>query len=256
MMFKTCVLTLCVLFSVLSRALPEPVSESVPQPTPQAKAQTDSKFNSPLQQHYKDALKTVVSVLKKSIESKQHPMTQRADMAYTQYENSSVAGAFFKTIKDQTNQSNTDTAGVLLLFISSSMPERVIKGYLAQAERFNSRIMVVLRGTIDDSLKLLPTIEYIKQIKAFDGCGQVLCQRSVNTVIDPRLFAQFRITRVPALAYSAEFSHVGYFDNQALPEPAEHTIVVGAATLSFLVKTLSEEINDESLTAFTQTHVF
>jgi type-F conjugative transfer system pilin assembly protein TrbC len=251
-MFKTCALTLCVLFSVLSKADPEPI----PEPTPQAKAETDSKFNSPLQQHYKDALNTVVSVLKTSIESKVNPMTQRADLAYTQYENSSVAGAFFKAIKDQTNQGNTDTAGVLLLFISSSMPERVIKGYLAQAERFNSRIMVVLRGTIDDSLKLLPTIEYIKQIKEFDGCGQVLCQRSVNTVIDPRLFEQFSITRVPALAYSAEFSHIGYFDNQALPESAEHTVVVGEATLSFLVKTLSEEMNDESLTAFTQTHVF
>jgi type-F conjugative transfer system pilin assembly protein TrbC len=221
-----------------------------------SKVETDSKFNHEWQQHYQTEIKDVVSQLKQAIETTENPMTQRAQTAYTDYQSSSVAGAFVESIKKSPGNSEFDATQVLLLFISSSMPLRVIQSYLAQAEPINNQLIVVIRGTVDNSLRLLPTIDYLKKIKAFSGCAQDLCQRAVNTVIDPRLFEQYNIQQVPALAYSGEFSHAGYFDNHELPKRKEPTVVVGEATLPFLIKTLSEEINDENLTALAKRYVY
>jgi type-F conjugative transfer system pilin assembly protein TrbC len=217
---------------------------------------TDKTVISPLQEKYQKDYQNAVSHLLDTIKTKENPMVSRAETAYQNYETSSVAGAFFDTITKQQEAAGESTTRVLLLFISSSMPLRTVKAYVQQAEAINTRIMVVMRGTIDNSLNLLPTVEYLKAIKEYDGCGEQLCQRAVNTVIDPRLFEQYGITRVPALAYSGELSNFGYFDNHTLPPVQEHTVIVGEATLPFLVQTLAQEINDESLTALASTYVF
>jgi type-F conjugative transfer system pilin assembly protein TrbC len=221
-----------------------------------SKVETDSRFNHELQQHYQTEIKDLVFQLKQSIDTHENPMTHRAQSAYTDYQSSPVAGAFVNAIKKSPGNSDLDATQVLLLFISSSMPLRVIQSYLAQAEPINNQLIVVIRGTVDNSLRLLPTVDYLKKIKAFTGCGQDLCQRAVNTVIDPRLFQQYNIQQVPALAYSGEFSHAGYYDNHQLPKRKEPTVVVGEATLPFLIKTLSEEINDENLTALAKRYVY
>lgn len=191
----------------------------------------------------------MITQLKQSIEQRTHPMVNKAESAYQAYEQSSVASDFFEAItkKQQEQGTSKTSSGIVLLFISSSMPERIIKAYLAQAESINTRIMVVLKGTIDNSLKLLPTIEYLKAIKDYAGCGRPLCQRSVNTVIDPRLFEQYGVSKVPALAYTGEFNHQGYFNQHLLPGLTAPTLIVGEASLPFLLNTLAQEINNESL---------
>ena len=247
-MVKKYVVLCCLAISLLAVAQTKPAKIS--------QAETDSNFDNELQQHYQNEIKDVVSKLKASIETKQNPIVKRAHQSYNDYKTSSIAGAFVESIKKDSVNGELDATPVLLLFISSSMPQRVIQSYLAQAESINNRLIVVIRGTVDNSLRLLPTINYLKKIKEFDGCGLELCQRAVNTVIDPRLFEQYNINHVPALAYTGQFSHLGYFDNHQLPKLKEPTVVVGAATLPFLIKTLSEEINDDNLTALAKRYFY
>lgn len=206
------------------------------------------------QKHFEDKYQDRVKALTEQVDSKAHPMAQRANQAYQDYQTSDVAGAFAEELARHDVEVKAE--GVLLFFFSSSMPERAIKSYLAQAEKINQHIIFVLRGTVDNSLSILPTVEYLKAIKTFSGCGQSLCQRAVNTVIDPRLFEQYSISTVPALVYSREFSSDGYFDHHQLPSASHHTTVVGEATLPFLVKTLSEEISNEHLATIANTYRF
>ena len=208
-----------------------------------------------LQQEYEKQSKDIVKQFTTSIENKTNPMANRAENAYVIYENSSVAAAFHEEIEKKTG-GELKRNGALLFFISSSMPEHILKTYLAQAEAINTHIMFVIRGTVDGTIQLLPTVKYLKELKTFSGCGKTLCQRAVNTVVDSRLFEQYGITQVPSLAYTSEFSNQNYFDNHALPTKTNPTIVVGEATLPFLVKTLSEEINNEGLTAIAKTYSF
>jgi type-F conjugative transfer system pilin assembly protein TrbC len=218
----------------------------------QAAPETDK---SPLQQKYEDQYKSMVKEFTGAIEDKSHPMVKRAETAYEDYKSSPVGTAFFDAINEKT-EGAAEKKGVLIFFISSSMPVHTIKGYMAQAEKINTHIMFAIRGTTDNSLRLMPTLQYLKELKSYSGCGKSLCQRELNTVIDPRLFEQYGISEVPALAYTTEFSNQGYFDNQTLPGKTNPTVVVGEATLPFLVKTLSEEIDDENLTAIAQTYSF
>ena len=224
-----------------------------------AGAQEEESVNdtdkSPLQQKYEAQYKNMVKDFTGKIEDKSHPMVKRAETAYEDYKSSPVGTAFFDAINEKT-EGAAEKKGVLIFFISSSMPEQTIKAYMAQAEKINTHIMFAIRGTTDNSLRLMPTLQYLKELKSYSRCGHSLCQRAVNTVIDPRLFEQYGISEVPALAYTAEFSHQGYFDNQTLPGKTNPTVVVGEATLPFLVKTLSEEIDDENLTAIAQTYSF
>jgi type-F conjugative transfer system pilin assembly protein TrbC len=220
-------------------------------PTPADVLPSDETLQAQYEQQYKDMVRQFTA----GIEDRTNPMAQRAEQAYRNYETSSVASAFHDELKERTG-GELETSGVLLFFISSSMPERTIKTYMAQAEAINTRIMFVIRGTIDNTVQLLPTINYMKELKTFTGCGEPLCQRAVNTVIDSRLFEQYGITQVPALVYTGEFSNKGYFDNHALPAVTNPTVIAGEATLPFLVKTLSEEINDEGLTAIAKTYSF
>ena len=208
-----------------------------------------------LQKEYEEQYKNMVREFTSAIEDKSNPMVERAENAYQQYESSSVAGAFFDDLNKRTG-GELKKEGAILFFFSSSMPERTIKTYLEQAEKINTHILFVIRGTIDNTVQLLPTVSYLKEIKTFTGCGKSLCQRAVNTVIDSRLFEQYGITQVPAILYTGEFSGQAYFDNNILPKATNSTVVVGEATLPFLVKTLSEEINDEGLTAIAKAYSF
>ncbi|OES24222.1 TrbC family F-type conjugative pilus assembly protein [Alteromonas macleodii] len=220
-----------------------------------AEDKEDQNPKSALQRQYEQQYKGVIDDLTRTLETKDHPMVQRAEQAYREFQSSDVAGAFVDSVREKAGEDG-DTSGVLLFFFSSSMPEHTIKAYLAQAEKINQHIIFVIRGTVDNSIRLMPTIKYLQEIKTFDGCGKSLCQRAVNTVVDPRFFEQYRITTVPAIAYTGEFSNFGYFDNHALPDVTDPTVIVGEATLPFLVKTLAEEINDENLNAIAEAYQF
>lgn len=222
----------------------------------QSHERQESELESELQKRYKAQLDEVVKDVVIKNKDDENPMVQRAKSAYKEYENSDIASVFFDSVKEKADDEEINESSVLIFFFSSSMPERTIRAYMIQAEKINNRILFVMRGPVDNSLKLLPTIKYIQELKTFEGCGEALCQRPINTIIDPRLFEQYGITEVPALAYSGEFSNFGYFENQALPKKDHHTVIVGEATLPYLVKTLSEELNDESLTAIAQKYSF
>lgn len=107
----------------------------------------------------------------------------------------------------------------IYLFISSSMPRETTRRYIADIDRLNMPaapigITVVMRGFIGGMKKAGPTLEFMRNILlknqnctddgSRDGCEAYV----VEVQIDPILFSQFGIEKVPALVYvrGADFS--------------------------------------------------
>jgi conjugal transfer pilus assembly protein TrbC len=81
-----------------------------------------------------------------------------------------------------------------LIFISFSMPEKLIREYVREAKQYSGTL--VLRGLIDNSLK--KTVTKLRDIENM-GDGR---ESNLSIIIHPHLFDLYNITHVPALVLS------------------------------------------------------
>lgn len=93
-----------------------------------------------------------------------------------------------------------DSGERMYLFVSSSMPDLILRRYAFQMESVPGAQMV-MRGFIGGARKIKPTIRFMSRILKKDkNCDKATCER-INTplIIDPVLFRRYGIDRVPAL---------------------------------------------------------
>lgn len=89
----------------------------------------------------------------------------------------------------------------LYIFISSSMPDEVIRRYMESSKAIPDRTVFVLRGFIGGISKFKPTIHYINRILCGDATpGSASCLKAVID-INPNLFREFKIEMVPAILF-------------------------------------------------------
>ncbi|MEM6415487.1 MAG: type-F conjugative transfer system pilin assembly protein TrbC [Pseudomonadota bacterium] len=88
----------------------------------------------------------------------------------------------------------------MLVFASSSIPMETMRAFAQQVEAIGGAI--VLRGAVGGLEALGPTVDYIMDVLRVDpSCSGVDCDmREVSVLIDPVLFRQAGVTRVPAVA--------------------------------------------------------
>ena len=86
-----------------------------------------------------------------------------------------------------------------LLFASSSMPMPVLRSYAAQLERVHG--VIAFRGLPAGMKKIAPFAKLSAEMLRIDpGCeGPACAMRGVQIVVDPIVFRQFAVSRVPAL---------------------------------------------------------
>lgn len=89
---------------------------------------------------------------------------------------------------------------VPVLFVSSSMPTGTLRNYAAQLERV--RGMMAFRGMPGGLHKVGPMAKLTAEILRLDpGCeGPACAMRDVQLIVDPILYRQHAVARVPALA--------------------------------------------------------
>lgn len=89
---------------------------------------------------------------------------------------------------------------VPVLFVSSSMPVPVLRAYAQQLERVHGAL--VFRGMPGGLKKVGPMAKLTAEVLRLDpGCNGPACaMRNVQVIIDPVVFRQHGIARVPALA--------------------------------------------------------
>lgn len=89
----------------------------------------------------------------------------------------------------------------LFIFISSSMPPKVIRNLITSSSKVKTETVFVLKGFVDGIKKIKPTIHWVQKILCSDEPpGSEKCLgASIN--IDPSVFDEFEITSVPSILY-------------------------------------------------------
>jgi len=115
----------------------------------------------------------------------------------------------------------TETKGItpILIFVSFSMPQESLKGWLQQAKRVGAAVYI--RGLVDNS--------FIKTAKAVTA---LLKDQKGGLLIDPPLFKKYAITEVPAVVVSNQ----GDFD-----------VIYGDVTLDYALEKIMQSRKSDFL---------
>lgn len=124
-------------------------------------------------------------------------------------------------------------AFVPVLFASSSMPTTTLRTYAAQLERV--RGVIAFRGMPGGLTRVAPMAKLTAEILRLDpGCeGPACAMRDVQVIVDPLLFRQHAITRVPALTMVPGDPAQPYCERDDNSPRGSH-LVLGDAALSGL----------------------
>ncbi len=115
----------------------------------------------------------------------------------------------------------------LVVFVSSSVPLATLRNYAAALEKTGG--VMVLRGAIGSLRIMGPTMSFVASVLKIDpSCtGGSCAMRSTNRVIDPELFRENGISRVPAAIFVKGLSLEPYcerFNEGDLPKNAVHVV--------------------------------
>ena len=124
---------------------------------------------------------------------------------------------------------------VPVLFVSSSMPVTTLRTYAGQLERVGG--VLAFRGMPGGLTKVAPMAKLSAEILRHDpGCeGPACAMRDVQLIVDPLIFRQHSVTRVPALAMVPGDPALPYCEREDDSPRAAH-VVYGDAALSGLLE--------------------
>ncbi|MBD3744879.1 MAG: conjugal transfer protein TrbC [Sphingopyxis terrae] len=139
-------------------------------------------------------------------------------------------------------------AWVPVLFVSSSMPIRTLRNYAEQLERV--RGVMAFRGMPGGLHKVGPMAKLTAEIlRLHPGCeGPACAMRDVQLIVDPILYRQHAVGRVPALALVPGDPAQAYCEREE-DSPRAHFLVFGDSALAGLLEEYArlggkEEVRD------------
>ena len=124
---------------------------------------------------------------------------------------------------------------VPVLFVSSSMPVTTLRTYAAQLEK--ARGILAFRGMPGGLRQVAPMAKLSAEILRHDpGCeGPACAMRDVQLIVDPLIFRQHGVARVPALSMVPGDPALPYCEREDESPRAAH-VVYGDAALSGLLE--------------------
>lgn len=126
--------------------------------------------------------------------------------------------------------------GRVVVALSSSMPQEMLREYMRQLDRVPAGI-TVLRGFIGGAHKVGPTGLWVEQIRRKTPSCRECPHYQVELVVDPLLYRDLKIDKVPAVAYLPGVQDLSHCDAKVL-EAA--TVVYGAVS----IKAALNKMND------------
>lgn len=127
---------------------------------------------------------------------------------------------------------------VPVLFVSSSMPVTTLRTYAGQLEQVGG--LLAFRGMPGGLTKVAPMAKLSAEILRHDpGCeGPACAMRDVQLIVDPLIFRQHGVARVPALAMVPGDPALPYCEREDDSPRAAH-VIYGDAALSGLLEEYS-----------------
>lgn len=128
-------------------------------------------------------------------------------------------------------------SGTLIVALSSSMPDRMIRDYLVQLDGLKGSV-VVLRGFLGGATKVAPTGIWLEKLTRKDPSRREEGYYRVDYKIDPLVYRDLRIKHVPAIAYLPNVSDLKHCDSETLKATA---VVYGASSVAGSLRELKKQ---------------
>ncbi len=136
----------------------------------------------------------------------------------------------------------------IVVFISSSIPMNTLRAMAADLARIEG--VMVMRGGIQGLQEIVPTLKFISDILRVDpSCTERCKMLSTDVLIDPMLFRENGVERVPAVAFIEDLSVNTYCERKG-ESPTAERITYGDASIYGHIKEQAREINSSSLSSF------
>lgn len=126
--------------------------------------------------------------------------------------------------------------GRMVVALSSSMPEQMLRDYFAQLDG-HPEAVVVLRGFVGGAQRVGPTGQLMERLmrKTSDRAAG---HHAVEVLVDPLLFRQLGIDKVPAVAWLHGVEDIGHCDQEDYDAAV---VVYGATTVGAAMKAAREK---------------
>ena len=211
----------------------EAATPSIKVPAPSAQIQRQAQQSATrADQRGKESKVTVKLPTQAQDQEKLRALVEQAQ-AHTAAESRRVAKDVFGQ-KDPSPPTRAALPGTLVVALSSSMPERMIRDYLMQLDGVKGSV-VVFRGFIGGAQQVKPTGVYIERIARRDLNDRNRGYYIVDMKVDPLVFRDLHITQVPAVAYRPTVSELKHCDAETL---SAAVVVYGASSVSSSLREL------------------
>ena len=177
--------------------------------------------------------------LQQIIETVQSPAWLRTQAAWRR-DIARLTGTTAALEEDRAAVLEDKTKDRLIVFVSSSVPLQTLRNYVRDLDKVNG--LMVFRGMLGGMRTIAPTLKLIaSMLRVSPACeGQNCAMRHTAVVIDPLLFREHAISRVPATVFVEDMALAPYCERVgelAVPQIPKH-IVYGDLSL----KSLAEEL--------------
>lgn len=148
------------------------------------------------------------------------------------------------------NLNNDFSERRLVVFISESVPMPVLRAYARSLHKVDG--VMVLRGMKGGMGKVAPTMRFVAEIIKTDAlCKNKACPSyDVPIFIDPILYAQYAIKRVPAVTLIKNKSLQQHCDYQKEIVDVNKTVSLGDASLLTHLAYLESQFRKEDVKSF------
>jgi len=138
----------------------------------------------------------------------------------------------------------TELSGRLVVAISSSIPDDLVREYMRQLDGVPEAI-VVLRGFVGGARTVGPTGVWIERVRRKQPACRECAHFAVEVVVDPLAYQMLGIEKVPAFAYLPGVQNLRHCDAEVLASSSVAYGSVSVAAAMKAVKSKSVEVPPE-----------
>jgi len=127
----------------------------------------------------------------------------------------------------------------IFIIISSSISKNILKNYFEMLQNVNTDVTFVLRGSIGGIKKIMPTLNWIKEITT----KQDNTRYEYNVIIEPRIVSKYKVKRVPAVLYIKDYD--SSYTKEVYNE--EYYIYYGAVDVDYVLEKINIDVKSDGL---------
>ena len=141
----------------------------------------------------------------------------------------------------------------LLIAISSSMPDEVIKNYFKSFGDINDDVLFVMNGFIgNDPKKIMPTLQYISGLldknngaSKESGDSKYIFRVDIN----PKIFAKYNLSEVPAVIFVKNYNPFSEIQGNAVETESNEEVFIsyGDSRINYVLEKINKEAKSEGL---------